>query len=398
MRIGMVAGEASGDALGAGLIRAISAINPGCEFEGVAGPAMQQAGCVAWEESEALSVMGLVEPLREIPRLLRLRRSLIARWSERPPAVFVGIDSPDFNLGLEIALRKRGIPTVQYVGPTVWAWRPGRVRTVAKAADKVLCLLPFEKTFYDRHGISADFVGHPLADVTPSGLSREAERERLGLGPAPVVAVLPGSRRNEVTRLGPLFAAASRELRQGHADLQFVAPMATGGVRNLFEAQLDDASVAAHFRLVDGNAAAAIAAADVVLLASGTAALQAALLARPIVAAYRVAGLTFALARAFRLLKVPHITLPNLMTDEPLVPEFLQGAATPAALAGAVSALLRNPDRRAAIESEFAKLRHRLARGADRRAAEAVLELAGQTSRRPAEGVSPGDRAATPGS
>jgi lipid-A-disaccharide synthase len=396
MRIGVVAGEASGDQLGAGLMRALREIHPDCEFEGVAGPAMQQAGCIAWEESEALSVMGLVEPLRELPRLIRLRRSLVARWSARPPAVFVGIDSPDFNLGLEIALRKRGIPTIQYVSPTVWAWRPGRVRTVARAADRVLCLLPFEKAFYDRHGIAADFVGHPLADIMPSGLSREVERERLGLDPGPVVAVLPGSRRSEVTRLGPLFAAASRELRRTHPDLRFVAPMATVGMRSIFEAQLEEASVAEHFRLADGNAAAAIAAADVVLLASGTAALQAALLARPIVAAYRVAGLTFALARALRLLKVRHITLPNLLTDEPLVPEYLQGAATPAALAAAVSKLLRDPDRRAGIESEFAKLRHRLARGADRRAAEAVLEVAGRAVRRPAEDLPGGDRA-TPG-
>lgn len=395
MRIGLVAGEASGDQLGAGLIRALSGMYPDSQFEGVAGPAMQEAGCVAWEDSEALSVMGLVEPLREIPRLLRLRRSLVSRWSERPPAAFVGIDSPDFNLGLEIALRRRGIPTIQYVGPTVWAWRPGRVRTVARAADKVLCLFPFEKDFYDRHGISADFIGHPLADVLPTGLSREMERERLGFGRAPVVAVLPGSRRSEVTRLGPLFAAASRELLLGHPELRFVAPMATEGVRSIFEAQLEQASVAEHFRLANGNAAAAIAAADVVLLASGTAALQAALLARPMVAAYRVAGLTFALARTLRLIKVPHITLPNLLTDEPLVPEYLQAAATPAALAAAVSGLLRDPDRRAAIESEFAKLRHKLARGADTRAAEAVLELAGQAARPPTEGAPGGNSATT---
>jgi lipid-A-disaccharide synthase len=291
--------------------------------------------------------------------------------------VFVGIDAPDFNLGLEIALKKAGIPTVQYVSPSVWAWRQGRVRKIARAVDRVLCLLPFEQAFYDRHGIAADFVGHPLADSIPVGLLPQPVRRQLGIQSAQVVAVLPGSRKSEATRLGPVFAAASRRLLEKLPDLTFVAPMASEAIRSIFRRHLEEARVADHYRLLDGDAQKAIAASDVVLLASGTAALEAALLARPIVAAYRLAPLTFALARAFRLVKVRHFTLPNLLTPEPLVPEFLQGDATAEALCDSVFDLLRSPERRADIEREFAKLRDQLARGADRLAARAVLEVAG---------------------
>jgi lipid-A-disaccharide synthase len=377
MRIGLVAGEASGDQLGAGLIRALKARNPALQFEGVAGRAMQQMGCAAWEDAEVLAVMGLIEPLREIPRLLKLRRMLIERWTRNPPAVFVGIDAPDFNLGLEIALKKVGIPTVQYVSPSVWAWRQGRVRKIARAVDRVLCLLPFEQAFYHRHGIAADFVGHPLADSIPVGLSREHARRQLNIRSTQVVAVLPGSRKSEVTRLGPVFAAASRLLLGKLPDLAFVAPMANEALGSMFRSQLEEGGVAGHYCLLERNAQTAMAASDVVLLASGTAALEAALLARPIVAAYRLAPLTYALARSLRLVKVRHFTLPNLLTPDPLVPEFLQGDATAQALSDSVFGLLRDPERRADIEREFAKLRDQLARGADQRAAKAVLELAG---------------------
>jgi lipid-A-disaccharide synthase len=382
MRIGLVAGEASGDQLGAGLIHALKVMNPELEFEGVAGAAMRQAGCVAFEDSEALAVMGLIEPLKEIPRLIRLRRGLIKRWAADPPAAFVGIDAPDFNLGLEISLRKSGIPTIQYVSPTVWAWRQGRIHKIAKAADRVLCLLPFEKEFYDRHGIEADFVGHPLADSIPVGLQREPVRRRLHIGSATVVAVLPGSRKNEVMRLGPVFAAASRQLMERSSDISFIAPMASSNLRRIFEMQLEEAGVAARFTLLERDAQSAMAAADVVLLASGTAALEAALLGRPIVAAYRLAPLSYALARSLKLLKVQHFSLPNLLTAEPLVPEFLQSDATAEALSTAVYGLLQDPQRRAFIEREFARLREQLARGADERAAKAVLDLVTRKQRR----------------
>ena len=376
MRIGLVAGETSGDLLGAGLIKELSALAPGVRFEGVAGPAMQAAGCEAWESSEALAVVGLLEPLREIPRLLRLRRMLIRRWTEVPPDVFVGIDAPDFNLGLETRLRQGGVRTVQYVSPSVWAWRQGRVRKVAKAADRVLCLLPFEKAFYDQHDVSAEFVGHPMADRIPPDPDTLQARSGLGINADRVIAVLPGSRMGEVARLGPIFAAACARLAAADSGLKFVAPMATASIGQLFEEQLKIEDLASRFMLTDGNAETVMAAADVVLLVTGTATLQAALLCRPMVAANRVTSLSYAIIRTFKLLKVPSLTLPNLLMAEPLVPEFLQGAATPEALADAVAALMNDPGRRAAIADQFAKLRAELAQGADKLAAQAVFELA----------------------
>jgi lipid-A-disaccharide synthase len=380
MRIGLVAGETSGDLLGAGLITELKAKSPGARFEGIAGPAMQAAGCDAWESSEALAVMGLIEPLREIPRLLRLRRMLIQRWTDNPPDVFVGIDAPDFNLGLEVTLRRHGISTAHYVSPSVWAWRQGRVRKVAKAADKVLCLLPFEKAFYDRHQVVADFVGHPMADAIPTDLDADKVRSALGIEAEIVVAVLPGSRVSEVTRLGPVFASACARLAAAEPGMRFVAPMTTDKIRQLFAAQLAAEDIASRFLLLAGDAQSAIAAADVVLLASGTAALQAALLCRPMVAAYRFAPLTYAIMWTLRLWKVPYFTLPNFLTPEPLVPEFLQYAANPEALADAVSCLLKDPAKRAAISEQFSSLRLELARGANKLAAQAVLDLARKSS------------------
>lgn len=376
MRIALVAGEASGDLLGVGLMREIRKRHPEAVFEGIAGPLMKAAGCDTWEDAEALSVMGLVEPLREIPRLLKLRRHIGTRWIKSPPDVFVGIDAPDFNLGLEKRLRSKGIRTVHYVSPSVWAWRQGRVRKIAKAVDKVLCLLPFEKDFYDQHRISADFVGHPLADNIPQDLDRVQERRRHGLGTTIVVAVMPGSRAGEVARLGAVFAATAKILGGRYPDIGFVAPLATEKTRRIFTAQLEAQGVRKQFTLIDGDAHSAIAAADVVLLASGTAALEAALLCRPMVAAYRVAAVTYFIVRAFNLLKVKYFTLPNLLTKEPLVPEFLQDEVTPSALSDALGILLDDLDKRAEIEASFRALRKELRRGADARAAEAVLKIA----------------------
>ena len=276
MRIGLVAGEASGDLLGAGLIRALREAIPDLECEGVAGPAMQAEGCVALEQADALTVFGLVEPLWEIPRLLRLRRMLLRRWAASPPDVFVGIDAPDFNLGLEKKLRQRGIRTAHYVSPSVWAWRPGRVRSIARAVDKVLCILPFEPELYREHDVDAIFVGHPMADNIARVSDQPAARRALGLSAGQVVAVLPGSRMTEVSRLGPVFAAACALLAAEYPALRFVAPMATGEIRQLFTEQLQHSGVSELFTLLDGDAGRAMAAANVVLLASGTAALQAA--------------------------------------------------------------------------------------------------------------------------
>jgi len=381
VRIGLVAGEASGDLLGAGLIEAIRQHAPDARFEGVAGPRMQAAGCEPWEEADALAVMGLVEPLREIPRLLRLRRDLVRRWTTAPPDVFVGIDAPDFNLGLEKRLRKAGVRTVHYVSPSVWAWRQRRVHKIARAADLVLCLFPFEKAFYDRHGVRAAFVGHPLADRLPVGASRAEERRALGIGHDPVVAVLPGSRGGEVRRLGPVFVQAADLLAARYPSIGFVTPLANAKTRVLFEGVLEASGVRDRFRLLDGNAPSALIASDCVLVASGTATLEAALLQRPMVAAYRLAPLTYWLARLLRLLKVAHFTLPNHLTDEPLVPELVQRGANPDALANEVATLLDRPDERQRIETAFGSLRAKLARGADRFAAEAVLRVAAGETR-----------------
>ncbi len=375
MKIGLVAGESSGDLLGAGLIRALRERVPGATFEGVAGPAMAAAGCEQWEPSESLAVMGLVEPLVHVPRLLRLRRALVRRWLAAPPDVFIGIDAPDFNLGLEKKLRKRGIRTVHYVSPSVWAWRAGRVHTVRKAADKVLCILPFEKALYDECGVDAVFVGHPKADSLPASVDSASARQALGITAPEVVAVLPGSRHGEVTRLGSILADAAAKLAAARPDIGFVTPVATPALRPLIERQLEDANVTDRFTLLDGNSETAMMAADVVLLASGTAALESALLSKPTIAVYRLARLTHAIAIGMRLVKLTHYTLPNLLTREPLVPEFMQKNATPAAIAGAVAGMLDDPERRRFIAGEFAKLRQELALNANQRAADAVLDL-----------------------
>ncbi len=377
MRIAIVAGESSGDLLGAGLIRAIRERVPTATFEGVAGPAMQAEGCVKIESSEALAVMGLIEPIREVPRLWRLRKSLLARWLASPPDVMVGIDSPEFNLGLELKLRRRGVRTVHYVSPQVWAWRRNRVKKIAAAADKVLCLLPFEKKFYDEHAVAAEFVGHPMAERISAEPDMAGARQRLNIEAKSVVAVLPGSRAAEVSRLGPVFARAclllSEELK--HKQVRFVAPMATPRLRDMFESQIAAVGASDIFTLFDRQSEAVITAADIALVASGTAALEAALLGTPMVAAYRVSTFTFAVVKAMRLMKAPHITLPNMLTDEPLVPEFTQNQVSPEALKQALLDLLQDDARRAAITAEFTQLRGKLARGADRLAAAAVLDL-----------------------
>lgn len=374
MRIGLVAGEASGDLLGAGLIHGIRARVPDAVFEGVAGPAMIAAGCDAWADAEQLAVMGVIEPLAHLPQLLRLRSSLVKRWQASPPDVFVGIDAPDFNFGLEKKLKNAGIRTAHYVSPTVWAWRAGRIETVRRAADRVLCILPFEKELYDEAGIDAVFVGHPKATSLPTDIDIASVREVLDIGEGPVVAILPGSRTNEIKRLGPAFVMAAKMLLTHRGDLNFVTPIATPKLKPMFEALIDELGVADHFYLTE-DSVEAMSVADVVLLASGTAALESALMARPTVAAARIAPLSAFLIRLIGI-KTPHFTMPNLLTEEPLIPEFIQEDVKASSIAQAVWELLEDPARREAISSRFAKLRAELALGANERAAEAVIELA----------------------
>jgi lipid-A-disaccharide synthase len=377
LRIALVAGEASGDLLGAALIGALRQRYPDAQFCGVAGPRMQAAGCEALAHSEELSVMGFVEPLRHLPRLWRLRQRLLQAFREQRVDVFIGIDSPSFNLGLASRLKRDGLPTVQYVSPQVWAWRQGRVRTIGRAVDLVLCLLPFEAAFYAQHEVRAVFVGHPLADQMPLQVDRAAARVALGLSDAvQVIALLPGSRLAEVRRLGADFAAAAVLLAAraapGAAPL-FVAPMANAAVRAVFAAQL--AHSGAVVRLLDGQSTLALAAADGVLVASGTATLETMLSQRPMVVAYRVAPLTAFLARDLGLVKVDRVSQPNLLAGADLVPELLQEAVTPAALADALQALLADSDSRERLENRFRELHQSLRVGGAERAATAIAEL-----------------------
>ena len=375
MRIGFVAGESSGDLLGAGLILELKRRYPDAVFEGVAGPAMLAAGCEQWHRAETLAVFGLVETLAHIPRLLRLRRELCRRWQHSPPDGFVGIDSPDFNLGLEKKLRAAGIKTIHYVSPSIWAWRYGRIKTIRAAADKVLCILPFEKSLYDEQGIDAVFVGHPKADSTPEFADAASARQALGVTARTVVAVLPGSRAGEISRLGEPLVAAAALIAKTCSSIQFITPVATPALRPAIERQIAAAGLTDMFLLLDGDSERAMLAADVVLLASGTAALESALLGKPTVAVYGVAQLTYWILTRLRLVRLSHYTLPNLLMEMPLVPEFIQGDIRPQAVANAVIELLDDPDRRRIIGDRFAKLRAELAQNTDQRAADAVVAL-----------------------
>lgn len=376
LRVGIVAGESSGDQLGAGLVREILERHPDAQVEGIAGPLMEAAGCRVIEPAEKLSVMGLAEVLGHLPELLRVRARLIRHFLANPPDVFVGVDAPDFNLGVEARLKTAGIPTVHYVSPSVWAWREKRAERIGRSADRVLCLFPFEPEIYARHDVDAVFVGHPLADAIPDHTEPTAARRALGLDPERRwLAVLPGSRKSEVGRLGPVFLRTCRRLQHSHPELGFVAPMATPRLRALFESQLERHAPGLPFELIDGRARDVLGAADAVLLASGTAALEAMLVKRPMVVAYRLNAVTHFLVRALRLLRVPRYSLPNVLAGRELVPEYMQDRARPDLLAGAISELLADAGRRERQVQAFAALHAGLRRNADASAAEAVLSM-----------------------
>ena len=356
----MVAGEDSGDQLGAELIEALRANHPDAKFVGVGGPRMRTAGLDAWHDIAELSVMGLAEVLRHLPRLLRLRASLARRLIALRPTVFIGIDAPDFNFGLEKRLKRTGIPTVHYVSPSIWAWREGRAEKIGQSTDSVLCLFPMEPPLYAKHGVNARFVGHPLADRFPLVPDREAARRELGLdSDAPVLAVLPGSRLSEIHRLGATFLNASRRVAAEIPNLQIVIPAANPQCRAALEKlQRDPGPV-----LVDGHAHRAMVAADVVLLASGTAALEAMLAKRPMVAGYRIASLTHALVKGLGMLKTNVYALPNVLAGKMLVPELMQHDCTPEKLADAVIKLFRDTNHRDELMHEFERMHLALHKG-----------------------------------
>jgi lipid-A-disaccharide synthase len=376
LRVGLLAGEASGDTLGADLIHSLRKLAPDAKFFGVAGPKMQAAGCEVWEPAESFAVMGLFDVLRDLPRLAKLLARIKRMFLTARPDVFVGIDAPDTNLRIARTLHAAGIPTVQYVSPQVWAWRQGRARHIRESVDLVLCLLPFEKRFYDEHGIQAEFVGHPLADAIPEKVDREAARRALGLAPdAAVVALLPGSRRGEVARLAADFAATIRWMAQRRPGLKFVAPMASAATRQIFSRILARDAPAIEVQLIDGRATTALSAADVVLVASGTASLEAALCKRPMVVVYRLGALTGWMLTRFNLVRSKFFAQPNLLADRRVVGEYFQRQIIPESIGAELLMWLDDTERRSALEREFSRIHAELRRGAGPRAAQAILSL-----------------------
>jgi lipid-A-disaccharide synthase len=376
LRVGLVAGEASGDTLGAGLIRALRQLDPDAEFFGVAGPKMRAAGCEVWEPCESLAVMGLFEILRELPRLFKLRARVRRAFLAARPDVFVGIDAPEFNLRLARDLRSAGIPTVQYVSPQIWAWRQKRVHSIHESVDLVLCLLPFEQRFYDERGVAAEFVGHPLADSIPLAVDRHQARAELDLGAAAqIVALLPGSRRGEVTRLAPDFAATAACMAARRPDLQFIAPMANAAVAGIFAAALERIAPRVNVRLLEGHAQSALIAADVVLVASGTASLEAALCKRPMVVVYRLGAMTGWVLKRLNLVKSKFFAQPNLLADRRVVGEYFQEDIVPESIGAELLMWLDDAPRREALQREFLRIHVGLKRDASARAARAVFDL-----------------------
>ncbi len=377
LRIGIIAGEMSGDLLGAGLIRALRERYPDAIIDGIGGPQMIAADFRSLFPMEELSVMGLFEVLVHLPRLLRIRRAICKHFLADPPDVFVGIDAPDFNLGVEQRLKAAGIPTVHYVSPSVWAWRQGRVKTIARAVNRMLTLFPFEAAFYREHNVPVSFVGHPLADLIPERVATLDARVALHLPmDVPLIALLPGSRAGEVARLADTFIATVHWCVHQRPDLHFVVPLANATTREIFVRALEQHNGDLPLHLIDSNARQVMAASDAVLLASGTATLEALMLKRPMVVAYRLAPLTFWLAKW--LVKLPHFALPNLLAERRLVPEFIQDEATPEALGAALLQCLDDTAPRQELISAFDSIHNQLRRDADHSAAAAVLEVAGR--------------------
>lgn len=356
----LVAGEDSGDQLGADLIEALRTRFPDARFVGVGGPRMRAAGFEAWHDIGELSVMGIVEVLRHLPRLLRLRSALAKRLIALQPDVFIGIDAPDFNLGLEKKLKRAGIRTVHYVSPSIWAWKEKRATTISQSADCVLCLFPMEPPIYARHGVTAQFVGHPLADRFPLIGDREGARRELGLPKdAPILAVLPGSRLSEIHLLGAIFLDAAQRVATEIPGLRVVIPAANDRCARALKTLIGKAGPGTQDPepvLLEGRAHQVMAAADVVLLASGTAALEAMLAKRPMVVAYRIAPLTHAIVKGFGMLKTDTYSLPNILAGRTLVPELMQSNCTPDKLAAAVVGLFRSPGQRDELVHEFERM------------------------------------------
>lgn len=374
--IGMVAGEASGDQLGAHLMRALRAHLPQARFTGIGGPRMEAEGMRSLFPLEKLAVRGYVEVLRHYLEILAIRRALAAHFRREPPALFIGVDAPDFNLKLELELRRAGVPTAHYVGPQIWAWRAQRIRLIRRAVEKMLVVFPFEQALYERAGVPVAYVGHPLADLLARVPRRAAAREQLRVAPgARVVALLPGSRVSELEHMADLFVRSAALVAQAAGEVHFLVPCVSRATRELFEAALARGAPPPRVTLLFGHAHEAMSAADVVLAAAGTATLEAALLGRAMVVTYRMPRATWWIMNHRRY--QPYAALPNILAGEYLVPEFLQDEATPENLAQAVVNLLEDDAVRARLEARFAAMAQELRCDSAQRAVEALLPLLG---------------------
>lgn len=374
-RIAMVAGEASGDLLGAHLLAALRSRLAGLSAEGIGGPRMQTEGFESLFPMETLSVRGYAEVFRHYRKIMGLRRSLLERFLDRRPDLFIGVDASDFNLELERRLRENGVPTLHYVSPSVWAWRGWRMRRIARAVSHILVLFPFELPIYRQAGIPATYVGHPLADEIPMDVDKLAAREQLRIGSAAtVVALLPGSRQSELRYMADLFVQTAQRLYAKQPEIRFVCPTVSRPTRELFEQALTrNGAQELPLKLLFGHSHEALAAADVALVASGTATLEAALMKTPLVITYRQAALTWQLMK--RMLYLPYIGLPNVLAGERLVDEYLQEQATPESLSSALLALLGDHERKRRQIDRFREIHASLRQGTAQKAADAALAL-----------------------
>ena len=373
MRIGIVVGEKSGDELGVGLIQELKKTYPQIKFEGILGPKLIKLGGDKWAFSEELSMMGIFEPLKALPRLLLLRRDLIKRWVDSPPDVFIGVDAPEFNIDLEIQLKKIGIKTLHYVSPSIWAWRKNRIKKIKKAVDKILCILPFEEKIYKEHNISVKYVGHPLAESMPYQLEKIDMRKKFNISANNLIAVLPGSRKNEVLRLGSFFVKTAKLFTNNQDDIFFIAPMASEDLSIEFKKIIDKECMNEHFLVVEGNSHECMIASDVVLASSGTSVLESFLLNRPAVAAYKVSSLSYFFLNI--LVKTKYFTLPNILLDDQIIPEYIQNNLDEHKLYKAIFNILNNQEYSDYIKPKYTRIREMLSRNANRLAAAEVLKL-----------------------
>lgn len=381
VRIGIVAGEASGDLLGSHLIAALREKLPDAEFIGIAGPKMQSAGARSLFPMEKLAVRGYLEVLRHFREILSIRRKLRRYFLDNPPDLFIGVDAPDFNLGLEKALKAHGVPTIHYVSPSVWAWRRERVKTIARSVTHILALFPFEPPIYQDAGVAVSYVGHPMADVIPEQPDRVAARATLKLlQDATIIALLPGSRQSELHYMAELFIRTAQKIAEQQRDIQFLVPLVSRETRDYFEAALYRLGAEnLRLKILFGHAHAALTAANIALVASGTATLEAALLKRPMVITYKLSRLSAFLMR--RRGYLPYVGLPNVMAGRFIVPELLQEDATPDNLAQALLNLLQDEQVQAGLLAEFASIHQALRQDTARRACEAVLNYLPQWSK-----------------